>query len=137
MDHVVVGVDQSDTARRAAERAARLTSAMGANLHLVTCAEPHAPVSAGIGSDQFVSDWQTESKQFLHGLKLELPNEDITMSVMTGHPADALVDEAKRLDADMIVVGNRRVQGAARVLGSVASDVLKKAHCDVLIAYTR
>ncbi|MCP3973298.1 MAG: universal stress protein, partial [bacterium] len=39
-------------------------------------------------------------------------------------------------NARMIVVGNRRVQGIARVLGSVASDVAKRAPCSVLIAHT-
>ena len=32
----------------------------------------------------------------------------------------------------MIVVGNKRVQGAARVLGSIAGDVAKRAPCNVL-----
>ena len=36
----------------------------------------------------------------------------------------------------MIVVGNRRVQGVSRVLGSIASDVLRRAPCDVLIVNT-
>jgi len=33
-------------------------------------------------------------------------------------------------------VGNRRVQGASRILGAVAADVAKHAVCDVLIANT-
>ena len=36
----------------------------------------------------------------------------------------------------MIVVGNRRVQGAGRILGSVAAHVTKNANCDVLVANT-
>ena len=36
----------------------------------------------------------------------------------------------------MIVVGNKRVQGLARVLGSVASAVAQHAPCDVYIAKT-
>jgi nucleotide-binding universal stress UspA family protein len=47
-----------------------------------------------------------------------------------------MCEEARRLEARMIVVGNRRVQGAARVLGSIASDVAKHAPCDVYIANT-
>lgn len=51
-------------------------------------------------------------------------------------PATALCDEAERLEASIIVVGNRGVQGAARLLGSVATDVARRAPCDVLIANT-
>ena len=48
----------------------------------------------------------------------------------------ALCDEAKRLDAEMIIVGNRRVQGMSRVLGSIAMDVARNAPCNVLIVHT-
>ena len=41
-----------------------------------------------------------------------------------------------RLDARMIVVGNRRVQGASQAFGSIGADVTKHATCDVLIANT-
>ena len=51
-------------------------------------------------------------------------------------PATALCDEARRLQASIIVVGNRRVKGAARLLGAVATDVARQAPCDVLIANT-
>jgi nucleotide-binding universal stress UspA family protein len=56
--------------------------------------------------------------------------------VQTGDPATVLCEEAQRLNARMIVVGNRRVQSAARVLGAIATDVARHAHCDVLIAHT-
>ncbi len=38
--------------------------------------------------------------------------------------------------ADLIVVGNKRMQGAGRVLGSVPNDVARTAACAVLIAKT-
>jgi nucleotide-binding universal stress UspA family protein len=44
-----------------------------------------------------------------------------------------LVAEAKRLDADLIVVGNVRMQGPGRLLGSVGSGVAHHAPCNVLI----
>jgi nucleotide-binding universal stress UspA family protein len=47
-----------------------------------------------------------------------------------------LVDEAARLNADLIVVGNVRMQGPSRVLGSVGSHVLRHAPCDVLVVKT-
>jgi nucleotide-binding universal stress UspA family protein len=47
-----------------------------------------------------------------------------------------MCDEAQRLEATMIVVGNHRVQGLTRVLGAVATDVTRHAPCDVLIANT-
>ena len=48
-----------------------------------------------------------------------------------------LVSEADRLEARLIVVGNRRVQGPARILGSIARTVAANASCDVYVANTR
>jgi nucleotide-binding universal stress UspA family protein len=60
----------------------------------------------------------------------------VTNAVLQGKPSVAIVDEAKRLDAELIVVGNRRVQGISRVLGSVAGGVTAHAPCDVYVAKT-
>ena len=75
-----------------------------------------------------------ESLKALVGeLKVSVP---VTYAVVLSDPATALCDEATRLDASVIVVGNKRVQGAARVLGSIAGDVAKRAPCNVLIVHT-
>jgi nucleotide-binding universal stress UspA family protein len=60
----------------------------------------------------------------------------VTSRALAGRPATALVDEAIRLGASLIVVGNRRVQGVGRVLGSVATNVAAHAPCDVYIVKT-
>jgi nucleotide-binding universal stress UspA family protein len=136
MHDVVVGVDRSDTARRAAETAAELAKAYATNLHIVMCVEPVSSISVGIGSDRFRTDYVSEAEQFLVELSRELGYERVTHSVGHTDPATALCEEAELLDAKTIVVGNRRVQSLSRVLGSIAADVLKKAPCDVLIANT-
>lgn len=43
---------------------------------------------------------------------------------------------AEELDAEIIVIGNKRVQGIARILGSIARDVAAHAPCDVYVAHT-
>jgi nucleotide-binding universal stress UspA family protein len=51
-----------------------------------------------------------------------------------GDPADEIVDVARDLDADLIVVGRRgpcERNGAG--LGSVSADVVTRAGCDVLV----
>lgn len=50
-----------------------------------------------------------------------------------GSPHRAIVDAAKRLRADLIVMGTHGRTGMARVLlGSVAETVVRHAHCPVL-----
>ncbi len=136
MNDIVVGIDRSETAAQAATVAAEMARALGANLHLVTCADKSKSVNVSVGTDRFHTDWLTEAEQFLKDMGRRLGNEQVTISVGSGDPATVLCDEAKRIDARMVVVGNRRVQGVSRVLGSVAGDVLKHADCDVLIVNT-
>lgn len=137
MATIVVGVDRSETSRRAAEKAAHLASELGADLHLVMCTDRGKSVHIDVGSDSFHVDALSEADQFLKELARKLPAQQVTSSVGADDPATAICEEAERLDADLIVVGNRRVQGLARVLGSVAGDVMKKAHCDVYVANTK
>ncbi len=144
MNDVVVGVDRSNTAARAAVRAAELAASEGVNLHLVMCLEPLVfnvdPVSmTAVGSSMAVDDDRVivaEAEQFLTDLVDQLPHDQATVHVGTGRPAKLLCREAERLGARTIVVGNRRVQGAARVLGSVAGEVMRHADCDVLVVNT-
>ena len=60
----------------------------------------------------------------------------ITTGAGVGKPADLLIAEAKRLEATVIAVGNRRMQGAGRLLGSVANSIAHHAPCDVYIVKT-
>ena len=60
----------------------------------------------------------------------------VTYAAAKGRPADALIKEALRIDARIIVVGNRRMRGIGRVLRSVANSVAHNAPCDVCIANT-
>lgn len=61
---------------------------------------------------------------------------DVQIAEGKGKPADVLVEEAERLGAALIVVGNRRVQGPTRVLGAIATSVAHRAPCDVYIVKT-
>ena len=132
---IVVGVDQSETARRAAFRAAELATALNAPLHLVMAASPGRADGMATETGHRV-DWLAGAEQFLDALTGELSGSTVTHAVVADDPAVAMCDEAERVHAQMIVVGNRRVQGIARVLGAIATDVARRAPCDVLISDT-
>ncbi len=70
---------------------------------------------------------------FLSSLHLDLA---YTIAVFEGDPERVILAEAERLDADLIVVGNVRMQGVGRLLGSVGSHVLHHASCNVMIVKT-
>lgn len=135
MNDIIVGIDRTDTAHRAVVAAGELAARSGANLHLVTCIPDSAPYDS-TRKDTRRIDSIAEAEDYLRRLRESLPNTDVTANVGLGEPAATLCEEATRLQAAMIVVGNRRVQGHSRLLGSIAAEVAKHADCDVLIANT-
>lgn len=135
MNEIVVGVDESETARRAAMEAARIAVDSGDTLHIVICVKDWAE-DITIGTETFRVDSVTSAEQYIKKIDLGTRPANVTHAVSLDSPADALCSEAERLGARMIVVGNRRVQGASRILGSVAMDVVRQAPCDVLVANT-
>ena len=134
---IVVGYDGSERALRAVEEAADLATAVGSALHLVTAADSKNEIHEfGESSDKmFLSDAQIAREQLVN-LAAKMNHLDVSLAAVPGEPARVLIAEAKRTDADLILVGNRHVQGLSRVLGSVAEDVAHKAPCAVLIAKT-
>jgi nucleotide-binding universal stress UspA family protein len=135
---IIVGVDGSETASAAAKVAGDLARGLGVGVHCVSAYDKNQSFSVAEGSDQ----WDVTS----HDRAQQLANQaaasqigqgvDVTWAGVVGKPADVLIEEAARLDATMIVVGNRRMQGLGRVLGSVANSVAHGAPCDVYIVKT-
>ena len=138
MELIIVGVDGSDTARSAAQIAASLAAATGARLHLVSAYQerPSKAIDGGPGFGMLTSLTQAES--LLAGIASELrPTvEKVTIGVIEGKAAEGVCQVAQETEADLIVVGNKRVQGLSRVLGSVATKILQSSPCDVYVAHT-
>ncbi len=134
---ILVGYDGSDRALRAVEQAADLSTAVGSTLHIVTAVDNADEIHEfGESSDKlFLSNTQLAQEQ-LAIVASKFGHLDVRTSALPGTPVRVLLDEAVRIDADLILVGNRRPQGIGRVLGSIAENVAQKAPCAVLIAKT-
>jgi nucleotide-binding universal stress UspA family protein len=113
---ILVGVDGSESSRKAAKVAAELAASTGATLHVLTAVDPRS-----------------------HGGQVEpgRPLSDIP-ALTPGEAAEAIAaDVAASLGAVVPhVESNRRVQGIGRLLGSVATDVAQHAPCDVYVVKT-
>ncbi len=134
---IVVGVRDSETARRAAERARELAISLDAPLHLVTAVKSNTQTTIkGPGTDNWIIDNTESARRYLHDLAVEWDDVDTTTACPSGRPATVLIEEAERVGAELIVVGNHHMQGASRILGAVANDVAHHAPCDVYIAHT-
>lgn len=135
---IVVGVDESSTAKHAASVAADLAVATQRRLHVVTAYDHDATNVVSVGSDEFVLSTYDRAEALAKSVASTLgrPGLDVRAAAVRGKPHDILVEVAGDVNASMIVVGNRRMQGPARILGSVANSVAHSAPCDVYIVKT-
>ena len=137
MSTIVVGHDGSETSGAAVREAARLAEALGDALHIVVAYNPSAATRIAKGEPGWSVGGMDDAQQIVEDVSNIYESRlAVTHTISTEDPADALVDTATELDASMIVVGNRRTQGISRVLGSVASSVMRKAPCSVHVAHT-
>lgn len=137
MRQIVVGYVDADTARQALNEAAKLAVDLGANLHVVTALEDPQVDVIDAGGEQFtINDFESAEQAIRNLVEVMDPRPSYTSAVLSGKAADVLISEAERLEADMIVVGNVRMQGPGRILGSVGSKVTHHAPCNVLIIKT-
>jgi nucleotide-binding universal stress UspA family protein len=134
----VVGIDGSETAARAAARAGELAQATGGKVHVVVAFTARDSTTINVGSDSFVVSSLTTAEHVAEQQASRFRSEGIHASsaARADKPAAALLAEAADVHADVIIVGNRRMQGVGRLLGSVANEVAHNAPCDVLIVKT-
>lgn len=140
MERIVVGSDLGPRSRGAVHTAADLAQATGATVHLVCACSTPAMVGATAAvmpmpdHAHHLASARSDAESLADELRRR--SIDVEVHTPTGEPAAMLCQVAETVDADLIVVGNKRVQGAARVLGSVAKRVVGHAGCHVMIVRT-
>jgi len=135
---VVVGADDSSTARQAVVVAADVAQSGGGALHIVTAYDAKSVGIEVLPDELRYSAGEHPAEALLRRLS-ELVRErglEPIVHAAEGDPVDAIVAVAESVDADLIVVGNKGMKGVRRVLGSVPNSVAHKAPCSVLIADT-
>ena len=136
---IVVGTDGSQTARRAVRVAADIARHFDARLHVVYAYRDLSIADHGIGpAAAGAMRWQEASEGVLTEALADpaLVGLQAEGHSVAGTPPEAIVTVAERTGAELIVVGNRGMQGTQRPQDSVPDAVAHRAPCHVLIAKT-
>lgn len=137
MKSIVLGYDDTDTAKRALDRTAELAKAFGARVTVVSVAPVLVGAAHGIGPIDPVEPPELHREQ-LNIAKAELGRRGIeaTSQLAVGDPADTILDVAENANADLIVVGSGHASFISELFGtSVSGSVQRRAHCDVLVVH--
>jgi nucleotide-binding universal stress UspA family protein len=133
MRRIVVGFDGSEHARKALERAAELKGDE-TSLAVVVAADVTKPLAGGTNpidpaDEEERSTGLAEARKFLGERGIEA-----SYVKGTGNAADVILEEAEESGADLIIIGTRGHNVAKRLLlGSVSTNVVHHAPCDVLV----
>lgn len=137
---IIVGVDGSEGAQRAAEEAAGVARATGAALILATVVRPPegwwgiggAPPTPEALSAALIEGQQEVLEQVVASLDLEGVTYETVQEL--GDPANRLIALAEERNADLMVIGRRGAGLVERViLGSVADRLCHHSPCAVLL----
>ena len=138
-NRVLVGIDGSEESREAARQAATLADGPLTLLSVYDIASPLVG-GTGFGVPSYYDEGaQRDSAEHALGLVQEdVRTATPTGKIVKGVPWDALIDEAERGGDTLIAVGSSGVgRMAGIVMGSVATEVIHKAPCSVLVARKR
>jgi nucleotide-binding universal stress UspA family protein len=139
----VHATDFSPSSRRAGELARELAGALKAELVLCHVYGSVVPVvagspGAGVPPELIQELWKTEhatADRRLTALARSIRRGGVRVStrLVSGSPAQAVVDLARRTRADLLVLGTHGRTGVTRfLLGSVAERVVRTVRCPVL-----
>jgi len=135
IQRILCPIDFSDHSREAVDHALALARWCGAEITAVfvlPIAPAGRPASANAGTEPGVRGAIAEDlARFVRAGRT--PEVRVWMSLQTGDVAEAILAEAARIPADLIVMGTHGRSGVDRwMLGSVTDEVLRRASCPVL-----
>jgi nucleotide-binding universal stress UspA family protein len=142
---IVVGTDGSATSFAAVDRAATVAGDSSAELVIVCAYTPASREDTAEAEDvlkdeaYLVRGW-TPAEETLRAAEeraLAAGAGKVRTVAVDGPPVDVLRQAVRDAKADLLVVGNRGLNTlSGRLLGSVPSDVARRAGVDVLIVHT-
>jgi nucleotide-binding universal stress UspA family protein len=142
---IVVGTDGSESAQEAVRQAVELAARLGAALRIVSAYEPVPAGRLREEAQQVPPDlqWMINPREDVDATLEDAADRvrgaglNVETFAREGDPADAILDVAEEVKADLIVVGNKGMTGARRfLLGSVPNKVSHHAPCNVMIVRT-
>lgn len=136
MKKILVAHDGSDAADKALLEAASIAEKFGAELTILSVVPNLCFTEIGTDCETVMNLFRAEVSGVMEGVKKILKEKGIDAKtvILEGSPSDVIVDHARGMGMDLVVVGSTGKNATERtVLGSVSSRVAANAPCSVLV----
>jgi nucleotide-binding universal stress UspA family protein len=144
---VLLAIDGSEAAGLAVDLVANVAWPAGTDILVAQAVETGAglfggpwPALAKVQTDRIEADIRAEAQRTVKKVSERLARAGMSVEavVLRGRPATAIVDRARRIHADLVVVGSRGHSTIeSMLLGSVSAEVVDHAPAPVLVARGR
>jgi hypothetical protein len=135
IEKILLSADGSDLSKGAVAGAISLAKACTGKLYVTFVIETNPEYEAL--APKLVEKSEYEAKQYLEDVKAAALKEGVQCELIVHHgdePYKLLVDDAAKMQADVIVMGRRGRTGLKRLMmGSVTAKVIGHSHCKVLV----
>ena len=135
IEKVLLSADGSDSNKGAVLGAINLARACTGKLYVTSVIETNPEYE--VFAPKLVEKAENETRQYMEDLKAAALKEGVQCELIVHHgdePYKLLVDDAARMQADVIVMGRRGRTGLKRLMmGSVTAKVIGHSHCKVLV----
>lgn len=136
LKRILVGVDAEGQASDAVGVSGAIAKTTGARLHLLHVVEPTRRPWA-LAPALPAEEIERRGKDALRIAGLALPPEvAVTTHSVQGHPTKVILESARSLPADLVVLGRHKSGLLDHFIGSTAQRVLRLAPCPVLVHKT-
>lgn len=138
---ILVPTDFSEFANHALDYAIALASKLDAQVHVVnalTIPELGVPELGVALTSAMMGSMVEKNQAALDKLVADRPSASFATMLRTGDPRSVILQTAKAIDADLIVMGTHGRRGVTRaLLGSIAEAIVRTAPCPVLTVHRR
>jgi nucleotide-binding universal stress UspA family protein len=146
---ILLAVDGSPSSNAAVDEVCRRPWPTGSEARVITVLPYLEPYQVGVGRfpttaacDYYFKEQGEAAAKLLDSITADMkkraPGLDLTRALLEGRPKDAILEEAQRWGADLIVVGSHGYGAIGRFfLGSVSLAVALNASCSVEIVRDR
>lgn len=132
--NILVPTDFSRCATDALDYACELAKTLGATIHLVHCFGPASPEMNLTLTAAMIDTLRGGAMLALENIVAAHSDTRFgRLALVRADPRDGILETARDLASDLIVIGTHGRRGISRLLlGSVAEEVLRRAECPVL-----
>ena len=133
---VICAIDVNDFDQNVVEVAASFAKHFGVDLDLVHVSIYPDPIEAAwpayVGSPHILA----ADNRLLRKIKTAVPDVEVHYHHLSGLPSQKVLEFVDRNEPRLLVLGSHARRGISRILGSIASKIMRRASCPVMVRTT-